>query len=363
VNIKSILRKIRLMAQGRNIWRGYEDLFQVIYGRLPDRQEQNSISNLPTMPLNGDRLAILRALINGFDHQTHPTGFAIRFAEQDVEYVAVSGNEVAIDRSDLAIGLPLKQGCYEPHLIQFYQDRLKPGMTFVDIGANVGTYAMVAAGLVGAEGKVICFEPNSENCRLILLGAHRNGFEHVTLFPVALGNRQGHVLFSTHIGSNGGLVPDVALVNPTCVVVPVLRLDDAIAERIDCLKVDVEGAEGLVLQGAVGLIEKYRPLVTSEFSLEMLPRVSGMSGVDYLRFFVDRGYEVNLIDRQTNALVPIPDIEIFVREYGNLSRIEDLAFIPKNANSPSQTTSAPTSVDSEYDRPTDLIKTKPPHAQ
>jgi FkbM family methyltransferase len=239
------------------------------------------------------------------------------------------GIKFAIDKTDLSVGLPLKRGDFEPHLMKFYMDQLRAGMTFIDVGANIGIYSMLAAKLVGQEGRVLSFEPNSENCRLIMLSAHRNGFRNVTLFPLALGNDVGHVLFSTHIGSNGGLIPDSHLSHDSCVVVPILRLDDLVETRVDCIKMDVEGAEGLVSKGASRLIKKHRPIITSEFSLEMLGRVSGMAGTDYLRYFESKDYNVFLIERSSGRLSAIHDIESFVRNYGEQTRIVDLAFLPK----------------------------------
>jgi FkbM family methyltransferase len=191
---------------------------------------------------------------------------------------------------------------------------------------------MLAARLVGDSGKVLCFEPNSENCRLILLSVNRNQFGNVRLFPVAASNRLGHSLFSTHIGSNGGLIPssDDQLLSPSCVVVPTFPLDDLLThERIDVIKMDTEGAEGLVVGGAKALIEKFRPMIVSEFSLEMLPRVSGVSGSEYLSYFQSLGYELQVLDYEPGVRHKISDISAFLQNFVPLGRIADLAFIPR----------------------------------
>jgi hypothetical protein len=120
-----------------------------------------------------------------------------------------------------------------------------------------------------------------------------------------LGDKAGYALFSTHIGSNGGLIADTeaSLLNPNCTVVPITRLDNIITEKVDVIKIDVEGAEGLVVGRAKGLIEKYHPIITSEFSLEMLSRVSGMSGEDYLRYFRGQNYATYICDLKTHELL------------------------------------------------------------
>lgn len=302
--------------------------FELIYGRIPTQSETDHLLAMAVLQKKPGPTTRLRAVINAFDHQSCGTPFAIRFSMRDVEFVSLMGIDYAIDKTDLSVALPLKDGSFEPHLLEFYNKTLKAGMTFIDIGANIGLYSMLAAKLVGQHGRVLSFEPNSENCRLILLSMQRNGFQNVTLFPLALGDEAGHVLFSTHIGSNGGLIPDTDLVRDTCTVVPMLRLDDLVSSRVHCIKVDVEGAEGRVMQGAQWLIEEHRPIVTSEFSLEMLERVSKIAGLDYLRFFESKGYAVFLLDRRSHECLPIHDTEEFVRDYGAPIRIEDLVFFP-----------------------------------
>jgi len=188
----------------------------------------------------------------------------------------------------------------------------------------------LAARQVGESGKVICFEPNSENCRLILLSAYKNGFKNVILYPMAASDRTGAVLLSTHLGSNGGLIPanERSLLSPNCRVVSAVRIDELILDPVDLIKIDVEGAEGLVIRGAQNLIERHRPIVTSEFSMEMLSRVSGMPGQEYLAFFQARGYDIFLIDRRSGDLVGIEDVDAFIAHYGPPVRIEDLVFVP-----------------------------------
>jgi FkbM family methyltransferase len=241
------------------------------------------------------------------------------------------GFSLAVDTADGSVSAQLISGTeYEPHLVAFFKERIKPAMVVLDIGANVGFHSMLAARLVGSAGKVLCFEPNSENCRLILLSIDENQFSQIVLYPVAASNQQGYALFTTHIGSNGGLLPSTteALLNPSCLIVPTFRLDDLIKERVDFMKIDTEGAEGLVVGGAKSLLEQHRPIIVSEFSMEMLPRVSGMSGAEYLTYFQSLGYDLHVIDRHGGGLQPIPHVDLFLDNYGPATRIEDLAFIP-----------------------------------
>ncbi|HEV2948249.1 MAG TPA: FkbM family methyltransferase, partial [Gemmataceae bacterium] len=291
-------------------------VFRKIYDREPNPEEATTLGQLKVVP--GNYASAFRAVIGSFDRQVLNTPFAVRCSGADVSFIRVEDVMLAADAADRTVSYVLLMGQpYEPHLFRFFKEWVKPGMTLVDLGANIGFYSMVGARLVGPSGKVFSFEPNSENCRLILLSKEKNHFDNVVLYPVAASDRRGYGLFSTYIGANGGLTPtsEEQLLRPSCIVVPTFPLQDLIQERVDLIKIDTEGAEGLVINGARSLIEQYRPVVISEFSMEMLPRVSKMSGHKYLSYFQGLGYELNVISRTEEALVPITSIDGFLQNY------------------------------------------------
>jgi FkbM family methyltransferase len=309
---------------------GLDAIFQFLYGRRPTAEEAAILDDLPGPPPT-DPAGAFRRVLARFDQQSRATAFSVRLTESDLRYADHHGLQMAVDQADAVVGAPLLWGyAYEPHLTRFFERHVRPGMTVVDVGANVGYYTVLSAALVGELGRVIAFEPNSENCRLILLSIHKNGLQNVTLYPLGLSDQAGPALFSVHMGSNGGLLSsaEATLRNPSCVVIPTMRLDDLLGGTpIDLLKLDAEGAEGLIVAGAWGVIEHNRPIITTEFSTEMLPRVSGISGRAYLDQFRSLGYRTFLIDRATAALDPIDDLDAFLDGYA-LGRIEDLALLP-----------------------------------
>ena len=71
-----------------------------------------------------------------------------------------------------------------------------------------------------------------------------------------------------------------------------MPLDDMVQGHIDFMKIDVEGAEWLVISGGIKMIESSRPIITAEFSPEMLGRISKISAIDYFRFFTERNYKI-----------------------------------------------------------------------
>ena len=143
-----------------------------------------------------------------------------------------------------------------------------------------------------------------------------NGSSNVELLPVAADVATGWAYYSTHVGSNGGLVDDGDLLAHPGVVVPTFRLDELVTGPVDFLKMDVEGAEGRVVRGATGIIERDRPVVTTELKDEMLGRVSGMSVRQYLGYFEDLGYRPTLLDKDGGAEKPYPSVDSMVDDWG-----------------------------------------------
>jgi FkbM family methyltransferase len=204
-------------------------------------------------------------------------------------------------------------------------------MTVVDVGANIGYFTLLASTLVGPAGRVVAIEPNSENCRLLLMSVELNQAANVELLPVALDNRRGWSHFTTHIGANGGLIDGSAknLASGYGVIVPTFRLDELLDGPVHLIKLDLEGGEGRAVEGATRLISEFRPVVTTELSFEMLSRVSGQTAEAYLSRFLSLGYSIFLVHRRSRRLEPIEDLSRFLKGWGSWTRIEDLLLVPR----------------------------------
>ena len=104
-------------------------------------------------------------------------------------------------------------------------------MTVVDVGANSGYYALLGLEAGRSAGRVVALEPNSENCRLLLSSLRLGGFTTSSVIPVAADEATGWAYYSTHVGSNGGLIDDSDLLAHPGVVVPTFSLDDLVEVR------------------------------------------------------------------------------------------------------------------------------------
>ena len=151
---------------------------------------------------------------------------------------------------------------YEPRLTQYFVDHLRPGGVFVDVGANCGYFSMLAAGLIGTSGRVFSFEPNPPVFRELAEHLSRNALiDRVRAFELALSDRRtdNASLFVTsqHSGLST-LVSDSIVAaghfgGSTAVPIKTVLFDDwrdaQSVDRIDLMKIDVEGFEAQVLGG------------------------------------------------------------------------------------------------------------------
>ena len=181
---------------------------------------------------------------------------------------------------------------YEPHVAVHVKNLLKSNMVFVDIGANIGYYTLLAA---SRGAKVYAFEPNTRNVWLLGQSARDNGFD-IKIFPYALADTERLVLYNPQRGN--GQVTDLptSLPSEAQQILRSMTLDGVLeGVRPDLIKIDVEGAEGLVLQGAQRTLDS-RPVVISEFAPNTLPAISGVSPQEYLDEFVRRGYSLHVCE-------------------------------------------------------------------
>jgi FkbM family methyltransferase len=190
------------------------------------------------------------------------------------------GQLMLVDGRDTAI-VPhlIRDGWFDRNLTDVIGGLLAPGMTFIDIGANCGTYTIYAAGKVGRAGRVIAIEAAPAIAALLHESVVMNGFgDHAEVLRCAAGAEAGTLLlhqFATRQGGNT-MLPHIAasaqaLYGETITTTEVecRPVDAIIAERdlarIDLIKIDVEGFEREVLLGARTTLRRYRPRLIVEW--------------------------------------------------------------------------------------------------
>ena len=177
---------------------------------------------------------------------------------------------------DLWLKLRLRTGadCYngavEPALQEVLAKHIRPGMIFYDLGANIGFFSLLAARLVGAEGKVFSFEADPEVADRLQGNAERNGFTNIRVIRRAVWSFSGSVPFSRVNTSQSpdrgcGKVVPLSAAERT-IEIGCVSLDDFVRNESapHFIKCDVEGAESEVFRGALGLLAERKPLLACE---------------------------------------------------------------------------------------------------
>ncbi len=174
------------------------------------------------------------------------------------------------------------------------------GDTVIDVGANLGTTVLPLARVVGDQGRVIAFEPQPLMAQCLQTTLTLNEIFHVTLLTAAAGRHSGWGRIPAKriddVGNFGGVT-----LAETGLPIPVLRLDDLAVEACALLKIDVEGMEWEVLQGAQETLLRHQPALY----LEAFPRPSTVACLEWLlehgwscfwhftRFYSERNFRNN----------------------------------------------------------------------
>lgn len=198
--------------------------------------------------------------------------------------------------------------------MSFVRDYLRPGDGFVDVGANIGVYTLLAASRVGPQGRVASFEPGPSTLVRLRENIALNGLRNVEVHPYAVSDRSGTVSFDAGASTTARLVSDGAAA-PGVTEVKSVRLDDALPAGPWSLgKMDIEGAEPLALQGAERLLAEMNPPVWLMEVNGCLHRY-GFSEAGLWSWLGERGWDVVLYDPANRVLRDCPEPS---SSYGNV---------------------------------------------
>jgi FkbM family methyltransferase len=211
----------------------------------------------------------------------------------EAKKVDLGGVFVVVDTKDPEFGATIaRERTWEPHIIKLILEHLKDGSVFVDIGANVGVMSFTAAKAVGPNGRVVSFEPNQRNVQLFLRGVQANEFRNVSLMPFAAS--ESREVFEVLGGSNAFLGQGRQTGN----LVQGFPADEFLInqDRIDLIKMDIEGHEPLALRGMKGALRRHKPKILCEFNPRCLVDHSGIDPASFADQIFDLTSDVEIIE-------------------------------------------------------------------
>lgn len=191
----------------------------------------------------------------------------VLIADATIRLAGIGEFEIRGDSDDLFAVLPSR----EREVVAAFRRQLSPGATFVDAGANIGFFSVLAARLVGETGRVIAVEMMPDTAARLRANVDRNGLRNVTIHEHALSNRSGQqvvALMPEHQYARASIAKaDIS--GQRQVRVLTQTLDDLLAGLsgpVDLIKMDLEGAESIALEGAKRVLGRTRSVIFEQLA-------------------------------------------------------------------------------------------------
>ncbi|WP_210367636.1 FkbM family methyltransferase [Bacillus sp. REN3] len=227
------------------------------------------------------------------------------------------GPKIFLDTRELSMASHLiLDGLWEDWITKLFVSIVKPGMTVLDIGGNCGYYSLLASHLVGNDGTVHAFEPNPFHHSNFIKSKSINGFYHLHLHKVALADKQGTMPFHIPVLSTAsasfykevseGLIAkaDIESIDEIKILdVSAVKLTDYLPNlKADVIKMDIEGAEPLVM-------ESIFEIINNSGKVQIIMEYKQGSWMDHgfdcqsiLDRFISNGFTIQIIQHDSTLL-------------------------------------------------------------
>ena len=198
----------------------------------------------------------------------------------------------------IVCGTRFLRGTYSTVEVDFYSAHISAGDTVLDLGGHVGYMSALYAKLVGEQGRVITFEPNPINIKIMRHHIRKNSFDNIQLIPAGVGEQKTTLRFDDTLGSGRGRISDKGGLD-----IDIVSLDDLYERgelpKAQFLKMDIEGGEIGALKGGRKYLSEARPM--------MLISTHGPEAHQFvINFLSDLNYNVQIFATSTNRLICKP---------------------------------------------------------
>lgn len=213
----------------------------------------------------------------------------------------INGYKLKLSRSSLAISLFADKNAWLDDEY-FLKEILNPGDTYVDVGANIGTLVLTASNTVSNSGEVVGIEAHPETFKNLEANIKLNKFTNIKLIRSAVGNHKGSLFFSN---INSDDQNKVLLEQKSGIEIEVNSLDELLSEysNISLLKIDVEGYEKYVLEGALETLKKTKIILFESWEEHFANY--GYDTGHIIQILNDQGFEVYKKDNDKLQLLKV----------------------------------------------------------
>jgi len=217
--------------------------------------------------------------------------------------VNVFDHKMFLDSID-SLGLSI-WGVYEPFETELIKKEIKKGDVVLDLGANIGYYTLIFAKIVGKNGKIFAFEPDQTNFSLLKKNVEINRYKNILLIRKAVIDRMGTAkLYLSDYNKGSHSIFNLES-RKKFIQVETIRLDDYFKNyngKIDFIKMDIEGAEGLAIIGMQELLKRNKNLkILTEFNQDLLKN-SDIRPEDYLKMLVGQRFKLYQINEKEKKI-------------------------------------------------------------
>lgn len=213
----------------------------------------------------------------------------------------VFGFNIFINPNDKSVCREIwMNSAYEPFETGLIKNLVKEGMTVVDAGGNIGYYTLIMSKLVGKNGKVYVFEPDPVNFEYLKKNVETNSLDNVIIVKKGLADKNGRKKMS-RFKENAGGSTIVDYQDSNYFEIECVRLDDFADDKIDFIKMDIEGAEPLAMAGMTKVID-------SNPDLQLITE-NGSNSEKYLKLLLQK-FQVFRIDEIKKKIIEFSKSEI-----------------------------------------------------
>lgn len=207
------------------------------------------------------------------------------------DFVDVGGLKLYLD---VVEGIEVEEGVHEKETTGIFKSEIKEGDVVLDVGADIGYFACLAAKLVGDTGKIYAFEPNPNSLKYLKKNVGVNNLRNVIVVPNAVSDKRGAEKFFMH-GPHSSFGYDRFSDKENFSTIESITLDDFFgtnSARVNFVKIDVEGSEAKALRGMERLLRANKGVkIVMEF-YPLLLKMAGEDAIAPLNFLASLGFKI-----------------------------------------------------------------------
>jgi len=224
------------------------------------------------------------------------------------DHAEIFGNKLILSKKGLALSIS-HYGTYEELEAKIMEEKIKVGNIVVDVGANIGLHTLNMARIVGNTGQVFAFEPDPSNFEILRKNVKINNYQNIILEQKAVGDKHGRTTLyqSDHPGKHR-IFPQTKKAKGEVEVeltsLDKYFIDSNLAEKINFIKIDVEGLEFSVLNGMKNILKNNKKI---KILFEFMPDIMevGFAPIEVLNLLTSIGFKLYCLDEKAKKLLRV----------------------------------------------------------